>query len=46
MWLWIILLILVVIVFGLGFIIKWLFYIAAALFILWLVVLLVNRVRA
>ncbi len=46
MWLWIILLILVIIVFGLGFIIKWLFYIAAALFILWLIMLLVNRVRA
>ena len=45
MWLWILLLILVVIVFGLGFIIKWLFYVAVALFIVWLIMVVVSRMR-
>lgn len=44
--LWILLLILVIVVFGLGFVVKWLFYVAIALFIIWLVMLLVNRSRA
>jgi hypothetical protein len=44
--LWILLLILVIIVFGLGFVVKWLFYVAVALFILWLIAMLVNRSRA
>lgn len=42
---WILLLILVIVVFGLGFVIKWLFYVAIALFIIWLVMVLVNRSR-
>jgi len=46
MWLWIVLLILVAIIFGLGFVVKWLFYIAIALLIVWLVMLLLNRRRA
>jgi hypothetical protein len=46
MLLWILLLILVIIVFGLGFVVKWLFYVAVALFILWLIAMLVNRSRA
>ena len=46
MWLWILFLIVVVIVFGLGFVIKWLFYLAIALFIIWLIMLIVNNVRA
>ena len=46
MWLWILLLIVVVIVFGLGFVIKWLFYLAIALFIIWLIMLIVNNMRA
>ena len=46
MWLWILLLVVVVVVFGLGFVIKWLFYLAIALFIIWLIMLIVNNVRA
>ncbi len=45
MWLWILLLILVAIVFGLGFVVKWLFYVAIVLFIVWLVVMLLSRRR-
>jgi hypothetical protein len=44
--LWILLLILVIVIFGLGFVVKWLFYVAIALFIIWLIMLLVNRSRA
>lgn len=43
MWLWIILLILVAIVFGLGFVVKWLFWVAIVLFIVWLIVMLLSR---
>lgn len=46
MWLWILLLILVIVVFGLGFVVKWLFYIAIALFIVWIIMLLVSRMRS
>jgi hypothetical protein len=46
MLLWILLLVLVIIIFGLGFVVKWLFYVAVALFILWLIAMLVNRSRA
>ena len=46
MLLWILLLVLVIIVFGLGFVIKWLFYVAIALFIVWLIVMLLSRRRA
>jgi hypothetical protein len=45
MLLWILLLILVIVVFGLGFVVRWLFYVAIALFIIWLIMLLVNRSR-
>ena len=45
MLLWILLLILVIVIFGLGFVVKWLFYVAIALFIIWLVMLLLNRSR-
>jgi len=45
MLLWILLLILVIVIFGLGFVVKWLFYVAIALFIIWLIMLLVNRSR-
>jgi hypothetical protein len=41
----ILLLILTVVVFGLGFVVKWLFYIAIALFIVWLIALIWNRLR-
>lgn len=46
MWLWILLLILVAIVFGLGFVVKWLFYVAIVLFIVWLIFMLLGRRRA
>ena len=46
MLLWILLLVLVIVIFGLGFVVKWLFYVAIALFIIWLIMLLVNRSRA
>ena len=46
MLLWILLLILVIIVFGLGFVVKWLFWLAIVLFIVWLIALLLNRRRA
>jgi hypothetical protein len=46
MWLLILFLILIAIVFGLGFVVKWLFYVAVVLFIVWLVMLLLNRRRA
>ena len=46
MWLWILLLILVAIIFGLGFVVKWLFYVAIVLFIVWLIVMLMSRRRA
>lgn len=46
MLLWVLLLILVIVIFGLGFVVKWLFYVAIALFIIWLIMLLVNRSRA
>jgi hypothetical protein len=46
MLLWILLLILVIVVFGLGFVVKWLFYVAIVLFILWLIFMLLSRRRA
>lgn len=46
MLLWILLLILVIIIFGLGFVVKWLFYVAVVLFIVWLIAMLLNRRRA
>ena len=45
MWLWVLLLILIAIIFGLGFVVKWLFYIAIVLFIIWLIMLLVGNLR-
>ena len=45
MLLWILLIIIVIIVFGLGFLVKALFYVALALFILWLISLIVSRMR-
>jgi hypothetical protein len=45
MLLWVILFILVIVVFGLGFLVKWLFYLAIALFLVWLIALLINSIR-
>jgi hypothetical protein len=44
-WLLILFIIVVVIVFGLGFVVKWLFWIALALFVVWIITLLVDRLR-
>jgi hypothetical protein len=41
----ILLLIAVVVLFGLGFVIQWLFYLAVILFLIWIVVMLVDRIR-
>lgn len=43
---WILLLILVIVIFGLGFVVKWLFYVAVVLFVIWLIMMVVNRRRA
>ena len=43
MLLWIILLALVIVIFGLGFVVKWLFWIGIILFIVWLIALLLGR---
>ena len=45
MWLWILLLVVVIIVFGLGFAFKALFWVALALLIIWLIGLIVARLR-
>ena len=46
MWLWILLLIVAAVVFGLGFVVTWLFYVAFALFVIWFIMLVVNNTRA
>jgi len=44
-WMLILLIIVVVVVFGLGFVVKWLFWIALALFLVWVITLIVDRLR-
>ncbi len=44
-WLLILFILVVVVVFGLGFVVKWLFWIALALFVVWVISLLVDRLR-
>jgi hypothetical protein len=44
-WLVIVLIILAAVFFGLGFVVKWLFWIALALFLVWVISLLVNRIQ-
>jgi hypothetical protein len=44
-WLLILFIVVVVVVFGLGFVVKWLFWIALALFVVWIITLLVDRLR-
>jgi hypothetical protein len=44
-WLLIVFIIVVLVVFGLGFVVKWLFWIALALFVVWVITLLVDRLR-
>jgi len=45
MWLWVLLLIVIVVIFGLGFVVKSLFYIAIALFLIWIIAMLWDRIR-
>ena len=45
MLLWILLIIIVIVVFGLGFLFKALFWVALALFVLWLISLIVSQFR-
>jgi hypothetical protein len=41
----ILLIIAVIVVFGLGFVIKWLFWVAPALFVIWLISLFISLIR-
>jgi hypothetical protein len=41
----ILLIILVLVVLGLGFLVKWLFWVAGVLFLVWLITLLIDRLR-
>ena len=45
LWLLILLIIIVLVVFGLGFIVEWLFWVALALFLVWIIVLLIRLLR-
>jgi hypothetical protein len=45
MWFLILAIIIVAIVFGLGFVVKWLFWVALVLFLVWLITLLVRLIR-
>jgi hypothetical protein len=45
MLLWILLLLVVIVVFGLGFVVKWLFYVAIALFLVWLILVIMRSIR-
>jgi hypothetical protein len=45
MLLWILLIIIVIVVFGLGFLVKALFWVALALFVLWLLSLIISLFR-
>jgi hypothetical protein len=45
MLLWILLIIIVIVVFGLGFLVKALFWVALALFVLWLLGLIISLFR-
>ncbi len=41
----IVFIVVVVVVAGLGFLVKWLFWVAAALFLIWIITLLWDRIR-
>jgi hypothetical protein len=41
----IIFLVLIAVVVGLGFVVKWLFWVAIALFLIWIITLLWDRIR-
>ena len=45
MWFLVLAIIVVAIVFGLGFVVKWLFWVALVLFLIWLISLLVRLIR-
>jgi hypothetical protein len=44
-WLLILLIILVLLAFGFGFVVKWLFWVALALFVIWIITLLIGLLR-
>jgi hypothetical protein len=45
MWFLILMLIVVALVFGLGFLVKWLFWVALVLFLIWVISLLIRLIR-
>ena len=45
MWLWVLLFIVIAVIFGLGFVVKSLFYVAIALFLIWIIAMLWDRIR-
>jgi hypothetical protein len=45
MWFLIVAIIVVAIVFGLGFVVKWLLWVALVLFVIWLITLLARLIR-
>lgn len=45
MWLWILLFIVIAVIFGLGFVVRSLFYVAIALFLIWIIAMLWDRIR-
>ena len=45
MWFLILAIIIVAIVFGLGFLVKWLLWVALVLFVIWLITLLISLIR-
>ena len=45
MWFAILAIIIVAIVFGLGFVVKWLFWVALVLFLVWVISLLIRLIR-
>ena len=42
-WLIVLLLIVAIVVFGFGFVVNWLFWLALALFIVWIITLIIKR---
>jgi uncharacterized membrane protein YtjA (UPF0391 family) len=45
MWFWILAIVIVAVVFGLGFVVKSLIWVALVLFVIWLITLLVRLIR-
>jgi len=45
MWFWILAIVVVAVLFGLGFVVKWLLWVALVLFAIWLITLLIRLIR-